>query len=73
MSLLIEKSDKPSWEMDFKPSSSRHGEEVKHDKVEARMRTMTDWYMDIKIGTEDLWKIEIRINLISLFIIYIYF
>ena len=51
--------DKPRWEMDFKPSSSRHGEESKHDKVESKMRTMADWFMDIEIGMEALWQLEI--------------
>jgi hypothetical protein len=65
----LKKRDKPRWEMNFKPSSSRHGKEVKHDKVKTRMRTMADWFMDIEIGMEVLWQIEISINLISLFII----
>ena len=44
---LLNIRDKPRWEMDFKPSSSRHKEEVNHDKVEAKMRTVADWFMDI--------------------------
>ena len=55
--------------MEFKPSSSRHGEEVKHEEVEARMRTMAVRSMDITKEMEVLWKIEININLKWIFII----
>ena len=40
--------------MDFKPSFSRHGEEVKFEKGEARMRMMADRFMDIEKGMEVL-------------------
>lgn len=48
--------------MDYKPSSTRHGEEVKHEEREARMRTMADWFVDIEKGMEVLWHIEINNN-----------
>jgi hypothetical protein len=55
--------------MDFKPFSCRHGEKMKHEEAEARMRLMADWFMDIEKGKEVLWQIEIYINLKWLFII----
>lgn len=55
--------------MDFKPSSSRHGEEMKNEKVKAMIRTMADWFMDIEKGMDNHWQIEIKYNLNSLFII----
>ena len=40
--------------MDFKPSSSRHGEKMMHEEGEARMRTMADRSMDIEKEMEVL-------------------